>query len=96
MQIREISTRALAKLQGKIRYYTGRPCRNSHDAERYTCSGACVECLKPSTRRVRGLASVRAVRLYVNIPIGTTDDGVLQFSYWIQHSCVPAFFKPTD
>lgn len=41
---RQIITRAEAKEQGLKRYFTGKPCRNGHDAEKYTSTGGCVKC----------------------------------------------------
>lgn len=37
-------TRQQAAQKGLHRYYTGKPCRNGHDAERYTSTGSCVVC----------------------------------------------------
>ena len=35
-----------AKAAGWDRYFTGRPCRHGHIAERYTSCDTCVECLR--------------------------------------------------
>src|SRR5574337_768092 len=40
----QITSRAFAQEQGLTRYYTGKPCKHGHLAERYTSSAACVEC----------------------------------------------------
>lgn len=37
-------TRAEAKEAGSKRYFTGKPCKHGHVAERHTCDGRCVEC----------------------------------------------------
>lgn len=37
-------TRAEAKALGAIRYYTGKPCKHGHVAERLTTSGCCIVC----------------------------------------------------
>jgi 5-methylcytosine-specific restriction endonuclease McrA len=37
-------TRAEAKIMGAKRYFTGKPCRRGHVAERYISSQACIEC----------------------------------------------------
>ena len=42
-------TWAEAKSLGLIKYYTGKPCKKGHIAERYTKSGTCLECLKESS-----------------------------------------------
>lgn len=41
---RDRSPRMEAAEAGRLRYYTGRPCLNGHDSERYTKSGACCRC----------------------------------------------------
>lgn len=38
-------TRMEAAKAGLIRYYTGRPCKHGHDAERFTSTGGCVSCM---------------------------------------------------
>lgn len=38
-------TRAEAKAAGAPQYYTGKPCKQGHDAPKFTCSGSCTECL---------------------------------------------------
>lgn len=38
-------TRADAKTAGAPQYYTGKPCKQGHDAPKFTCSGSCTECL---------------------------------------------------
>lgn len=35
------------------RYFTGKPCKRGHVAERYTCSCKCVECRKEDKRKWR-------------------------------------------
>lgn len=40
--------RAEARKLGRVRYFTGRPCRHGHVAERYVVSGSCIECLRLS------------------------------------------------
>lgn len=36
--------RAIALLEGRVRYFTGVPCKKRHLAERLTESGGCIEC----------------------------------------------------
>jgi hypothetical protein len=40
----EIIKRATARNKNLVRYFTGKPCRKGHIAERYAESGICVEC----------------------------------------------------
>lgn len=42
--MREVLSRSEARAAGLARFYTGKPCRYGHVAERYTCSGKCSEC----------------------------------------------------
>jgi len=40
----KIISREDARLVGAIRYFTGKPCKHNHIAERFTARGQCVEC----------------------------------------------------
>ncbi len=40
-----IISRQSAKAQNLTRYFTGKPCRCGHVAERLTCNTHCVECM---------------------------------------------------
>lgn len=40
----KIVSRKEAKVAGLKRYFTGKPCRNGHVAERYVCHSVCVLC----------------------------------------------------
>lgn len=42
----KIMTWTEAKNVGVVRYFTGKPCKYGHVAERKTASGNCIECLK--------------------------------------------------
>jgi hypothetical protein len=46
-----IISRKEAKARGLVRYFTGKPCRHGHVAERYLNSGSCVDCQKEWHRR---------------------------------------------
>jgi len=37
-------SRKQARQKGKIRYFTGKPCKYGHISERYTSIGTCVQC----------------------------------------------------
>lgn len=39
-------TREQAYARGSKTYYTGKPCKHGHHAERYTNGGACVACFR--------------------------------------------------
>lgn len=47
--------REAARMLGKTRYFTGRPCIHGHVAERYTSSGNCIECLRVTHDRNKSL-----------------------------------------
>jgi hypothetical protein len=45
--------RRAAKLAGESRYFTGRPCKHGHVADRETRSGKCLGCKMPSSANFR-------------------------------------------
>jgi 5-methylcytosine-specific restriction endonuclease McrA len=45
------ATRRDAKIAGLKRYFTGRPCKLGHLAERFVAGGCCAECLRASSKR---------------------------------------------
>ena len=47
----EIITRKEAKEKGLTRYFTGKPCKHGHVAERYTIYKDCVVCKNESSKR---------------------------------------------
>jgi hypothetical protein len=53
-------TRKEAHAAGLKRFYTGKPCHNGHDCERYVSSGGCLDCVTyktaPKMVRARNLA----------------------------------------
>lgn len=71
-------------------YRTGRICRAGHDAERYTSTGGCVECL-----RVRNKDQAAAVREAIR----PTDDGSRLFTYRLHpddHAAALAYCQGLD
>lgn len=97
----EIVTRVQARLFGKTRFYTGRPCRNGHDCERYVSMGGCVQCIngnKKTWKIERGSlvpeTSARHHGFALQLPVDATPEQRADFVKWLQHSCVPAFFEP--
>lgn len=46
----EIVTRAGARAQGLVRYFTREPCRRNHISERYVASGKCCQCERETFR----------------------------------------------
>lgn len=49
----KVITRQKAALAGLSRYYSGKPCCNGHQSERYVANGACVECMTIHTAAYR-------------------------------------------
>jgi hypothetical protein len=52
-QTRPIVTLAEARAEGLARYFTGKPCKRGHVAERTVVSRACLECNTPEVLRER-------------------------------------------
>lgn len=48
----KITSRVEALENGYPRYFTGKPCRNGHLSERFTCNHTCVECGREICKRV--------------------------------------------
>lgn len=59
----EIISREEARSRGLKRFFTGAPCKHGHVAERYTCQGACSECLKRITNNFQSSDAGKANRL---------------------------------
>lgn len=50
-------TRTEARAAGLKRYFTGKPCKRGHVAERYLKGGMCIECINPEApQRMEGAA----------------------------------------
>ena len=59
--------RKLAKEQGLVRYFSGKPCKHGHTAERYTRNGECVECSELKWRsESRVTKAARVMKYYWN------------------------------
>lgn len=46
-------TRRQAIERRESKYFTGKPCKHGHIAERYTMMGNCVECARAAQRKDR-------------------------------------------
>lgn len=57
-------TRKEALLRGEDTYRTGKPCKNGHNAKRYTLSGTCSVCIVEYKARER--AVFRKAKAQVN------------------------------
>ena len=49
--MKSIITRKDAITRGLNRFYTGKPCRKKHIAERAIFNGGCIECMKINRRK---------------------------------------------
>ncbi|MDR3464153.1 MAG: HNH endonuclease signature motif containing protein [Beijerinckiaceae bacterium] len=49
----ELLSRADARARGLSRYWTGKPCKHGHIAERIVANGACVECVALISKRYK-------------------------------------------
>lgn len=58
-QVRQIVTRAEARAQGLVRFFTGRPCNRGHIAERSTGDKGCIACRALSGKAWRKEHAVR-------------------------------------
>lgn len=47
----QVISKADAKAQGLTHYFTGKPCKHGHVAQRYVTKSTCVECTKASGQR---------------------------------------------
>lgn len=56
--------RAAAKASGQKQYFTGRPCKYGHIANRCTSSGSCVICANISEKKSRNKALINDPNLY--------------------------------
>jgi len=45
-----MTPRVAAKLAGRVRYFTGKPCKHGHVAERNTATGTCTACMTKFVR----------------------------------------------
>ena len=98
----EIITRKQAFALARTRFYTGRPCKNGHNCERYTSTGGCAKCVngtyKGTWKILRSSqapeSSPRAHGFLVQLPLAATAEQRAEFAKWVQNQCVPAFFEP--
>jgi hypothetical protein len=55
----QIISRAEAKAKGLKRYFTGKPCKHGHVAERQVFNATCVECERTALKRYREKLAAR-------------------------------------
>lgn len=62
-------TRKAATAAGEGKYYTGKLCSKGHDSFRYTQSGTCAECIRPSSSRSPRLSRINYMNQYTTVLI---------------------------
>ena len=60
-------SRITANAKGLKRYYTGEPCTEDHDAERYVSNASCCECTAEANARTA--ANIRAARGAIKVEV---------------------------
>lgn len=83
----KIISRRDALAAGLTRYFTGKPCKNGHAAERYTSDGRCVVCSMERNREHRQKPGVKErlrehQREYQQKPKGKKRIREYQQEYW--------------
>lgn len=64
-----IIDRQAAADSGRTRFYTGRPCKHGHMAERFVSGGGCVECVNPVIRACGPHQEFFPVRVLIESPL---------------------------
>jgi len=89
-----VISREDAYTKGLNRFYTGKPCKQGHIAQRYVSGGACVECMgKFAPRRHpfrKDLVPYVCPKLWVQAD--STPDEYKALETYLQQ-CVDAFYK---
>lgn len=91
----EVISRVEAHFKSVRLFYTGRPCRKGHLAQRYVSNGACCACLKSFLKfKVNSftphLAPYIAEKLWC--PKAMTRDDMIQLRFYLQR-CIYAYAK---
>lgn len=88
-----VITREDAYRSGQQRFFTGKPCKQGHLAQRYVSTGSCVECMtRYALRRHpfrKDLVPYVCPKLWV--PTGTTLEQYTALETYLQ-TCVDTFF----
>lgn len=93
----ELIERRAAFEIGRTRYYTGKPCKQGHIAQRYVSTGGCTECHNPYVQRRHPLR--KDLQPYVCpkfwVPITTTPEQYAALETYLA-TCIETFFKHQD
>lgn len=70
----ELTSREAARKNFEPRYFTGKPCKYGHVADRYVISGGCSACLREYSNRYRCKTAALAGVKYVTLPYRLESD----------------------
>ena len=74
-----LSSRKQAALEGKTRYFTGKPCNHGHVVERYTSIGTCVECTRLHAKKQRNFyKEARAKLITITVSVHPEDSQLIE------------------
>lgn len=89
-----VISRTAAYKAGLRHYFTGKPCKQGHLAQRYVTNGACLECLNPFKLRRhphrKDLEPYVCPKLWV--PTGATPEQYVALETYLQ-TCIDTFFE---
>jgi len=93
-QAHELITREQAYTQGRIKFFTGKPCKQGHVDQRYVSGGGCVACMNRYLPRRhpfrKDLSAYICPKLWVPSDSTQAEFGALE-TYLQQ--CIEAFYK---
>lgn len=80
--INEPITKELAWTQGKMRYFTGIPCKRGHISERWVSTGGCIQCQNWSKRPAATAPNVvmppSGIAFPSDVPAGWLDEELIK------------------
>jgi len=75
----EIQTRKEAAQLGQTKYYTGKPCKHGHLAQRYVSSGLCISCTADRAKGFRrNVADARSGLIAVTVMVHPDDKRAIE------------------
>jgi hypothetical protein len=82
-----------AAARGDLTFSTGKPCKRGHTVQRYTSTGACLECLNPKIDKPLSVGQALMVQKYrfeVLVPVELTAERIAQLDTYL-YRCGLAF-----
>jgi hypothetical protein len=71
-----IQTRREAHEAGRKKYYTGKPCKHGHDAQRWVTNGICCVCCRDAVRKYN--RSMNGADVDVTVRVHRDDAGAIR------------------